>query len=48
MIDDEYATAGTYEPKILLTTSRDPSSKLVQFVKVSLFLSDLVMFLPGV
>jgi U3 small nucleolar ribonucleoprotein protein IMP4 len=34
MIDDEYSTAGTYEPKILITTSRDPSSKLVQFVKV--------------
>lgn len=32
-IDDEYATAGLQEPKILLTTSRDPSSRLMQFSK---------------
>ena len=32
-LDDEYAQAGTYDPKILITTSRDPSSKLTQFVK---------------
>lgn len=32
-IDDEYAHAGELDPKILITTSRDPSSRLVQFVK---------------
>ncbi|KAJ3118223.1 snoRNA-binding rRNA-processing protein imp4 [Physocladia obscura] len=32
-IDDEYATAGTNDPKILITTSRDPSSRLQQFAK---------------
>ncbi|CAK9226956.1 unnamed protein product [Sphagnum troendelagicum] len=32
-IDDEYALAGQQDPKILITTSRDPSSRLVQFVK---------------
>ncbi|SJK86689.1 IMP4, U3 small nucleolar ribonucleoprotein protein IMP4 [Babesia microti strain RI] len=30
-IDDEYTYAG--EPKVLITTSRDPSSRLLQFVK---------------
>jgi U3 small nucleolar ribonucleoprotein protein IMP4 len=33
LLDDEYAKLGTYEPKIMLTTSRAPSSKLTQFVK---------------
>ncbi|GBC04901.1 hypothetical protein RclHR1_05930011 [Rhizophagus clarus] len=32
-IDDEYANAGIYDPKILITTSRDPSSRLSQFAK---------------
>eukprot|EP01083_Nonionella_stella_P154338 497201_1 len=32
-IDDEYAWAGVKDPKILLTTSRDPSSRLTQFIK---------------
>lgn len=32
-IDDEYARAEERDPKILLTTSRDPSSRLVQFAK---------------
>ncbi|KAG0504377.1 hypothetical protein M758_11G075200 [Ceratodon purpureus] len=32
-IDDEYSNAGIENPKILLTTSRDPSSRLTQFVK---------------
>ncbi|CAJ0627561.1 13210_t:CDS:2 [Entrophospora sp. SA101] len=32
-IDDEYAQAGIYDPKILITTSRDPSSRLSQFSK---------------
>ena len=30
-MDDEYARAGETEPKILVTTARDPSSRLKQF-----------------
>eukprot|EP00244_Chara_vulgaris_P014945 TRINITY_DN9753_c0_g1_i1.p1 TRINITY_DN9753_c0_g1~~TRINITY_DN9753_c0_g1_i1.p1 ORF type:complete len:292 (+),score=47.85 TRINITY_DN9753_c0_g1_i1:61-936(+) len=32
-IDDEYGICGETDPKILITTSRDPSSRLIQFVK---------------
>lgn len=32
-IDDEYANAGAIDPKICVTTSRDPSSRLKQFAK---------------
>lgn len=32
--DDEYRFAGSKDPKILLTTSRDPSSRLNMFAKV--------------
>lgn len=32
-MDDEYRTLGEREPKVLITTSRDPSSKLAQFAK---------------
>jgi len=32
-VDDEYALAGTRDPKICVTTSRDPSSRLKQFAK---------------
>ncbi|KAJ3085016.1 snoRNA-binding rRNA-processing protein imp4 [Quaeritorhiza haematococci] len=32
-IDDEYARAGAEDPKILITTSRDPSSRLQIFAK---------------
>ncbi|KAI9034397.1 anticodon-binding protein [Hyaloraphidium curvatum] len=32
-IDDEYSRAGLQDPKILITTSRDPSSRLMQFAK---------------
>ena len=32
-IDDEYAHAGERDPKVLVTTSRDPSSRLTQFAK---------------
>ncbi|XP_050917860.1 uncharacterized protein LOC127135089 isoform X2 [Lathyrus oleraceus] len=32
-IDDEYAFAAEKDPKIMLTTSRDPSAPLQQFVK---------------
>ncbi|KDQ09025.1 hypothetical protein BOTBODRAFT_138210 [Botryobasidium botryosum FD-172 SS1] len=31
--DNEYSTAGISDPKIVITTSRDPSSKLLQFAK---------------
>eukprot|EP00118_Oscarella_pearsei_P026540 m.310062 g.310062 ORF g.310062 m.310062 type:complete len:295 (+) comp49388_c0_seq1:27-911(+) len=31
--DDEYAWAGVEDPKVMLTTSHDPSSRLKQFVK---------------
>lgn len=33
-MDDEYAHAGETDPKVLITTSREPSSRLVQFSKV--------------
>lgn len=36
-IDDEYANASVRDPKILLTTSRNPSAPLTQFVKVFTF-----------
>eukprot|EP01132_Coremiostelium_polycephalum_P001391 gene1391-1758_t len=32
-IDDEYARAGINDPKVFITTSRDPSSRLTQFAK---------------
>ncbi|KAF8719141.1 hypothetical protein AX14_011402 [Amanita brunnescens Koide BX004] len=32
-IDNEYSRAGMQDPKIIITTSRDPSSKLLQFTK---------------
>ncbi|KAM0753318.1 Brix-domain-containing protein [Meredithblackwellia eburnea MCA 4105] len=32
-IDDEYSQAGIEDPRVLITTSRDPSSKLAQFAK---------------
>lgn len=32
-VDDEYANAGQADPKVLVTTSRDPSSRLIQFAK---------------
>ena len=32
-IDSEYANAGVSDPKVLVTTSHDPSSKLTQFLK---------------
>jgi len=34
--DDEYKWIGVDDPKIMITTSRDPSSKLKQFAKVIL------------
>jgi U3 small nucleolar ribonucleoprotein protein IMP4 len=32
-VDDEYAGIGLQDPKVLVTTSRDPSSRLSQFAK---------------
>ncbi|RKP23415.1 anticodon-binding protein [Syncephalis pseudoplumigaleata] len=32
-VDDEYANAGVHDPKVVVTTSRDPSSRLQQFAK---------------
>lgn len=34
LIDDEYRWAGTKDPKIIITTSHDPSSRLKVFAKV--------------
>ena len=36
-IDDEYAWAGVNDPKIMITTSHNPSSRLKQFAKVRQF-----------
>lgn len=36
--DDEYRWAGVEDPKILITTSHSPSSKLKEFAKVSVWL----------
>jgi len=33
-IDDEYQMAGVDDPRILITTSRNPSARLKQFAKV--------------
>lgn len=33
-VDDEYAFAGVKDPKVMVTTARDPSSRLAQFAKV--------------
>lgn len=33
-MDDEYAWAGVEDPKVVVTTSHDPSSRLKQFAKV--------------
>ena len=32
-VDDEFANIGSREPKVCVTTSRDPSSRLKQFAK---------------
>lgn len=31
--DDEYGNVGVHDPKVCVTTSRDPSSRLKQFAK---------------
>jgi U3 small nucleolar ribonucleoprotein protein IMP4 len=40
-VDDEYAFLGTRDPQVLVTTSRDPSSRLQQFLK------ELRLLFPG-
>jgi U3 small nucleolar ribonucleoprotein protein IMP4 len=40
-MDDEYAYMGVKDPKVLITTSRDPSSRLSQFLK------ELRILFPG-
>jgi len=40
-VDDEYAYIGVKDPRILLTSSRDPSSRLTQFLK------EMRLVLPG-
>lgn len=36
-MDDEYKWAGVEDPKVMVTTSRDPSSRLKMFAKVGVF-----------
>ena len=36
--DDEYVWAGVEDPKVVITTSHNPSSRLKQFAKVSVVL----------
>lgn len=40
-LDDEYALAGVKDPRVLLTTSRNPTNKLLRFVK------ELKLCFPG-
>ena len=40
-MDDEYVNAGVRDPKVMLTTSREPSSRLKQFVK------EMRLVIPG-
>jgi U3 small nucleolar ribonucleoprotein protein IMP4 len=40
-VDDEYAGASQRDPRVLVTTSRDPSSRLTQFAK------ELKLMFPG-
>lgn len=46
--DDEYANVGIREPKVCVTSSRDPSSRLKQFAKYVWCDSGRVVFLPFV
>ena len=43
-MDDEYAWAGVEDPKIVITTSHSPSSRLKQFAKVEEVLSTTLYF----
>ena len=48
-IDDEYKFGGVQDPKIVITSSRDPSSRLKMFVKELryLFLQEIVKLLSN-
>lgn len=46
-IDDEYKWVGVNDPKIMVTTSHDPSSKLKQFAKVQLLQCFLKLIATG-
>lgn len=46
-MDDEYKWAGVEDPKVMVTTSRDPSSRLKMFVKVRPSLVPMVKRLCG-
>lgn len=34
LVDDEYARAGINDPRVFITTSREPSPRLIEFGKV--------------
>src|SRR5689334_21038755 len=45
LLDDEYeALSGISEPKLLITTSRDPSSRLMQFSKVFYIIIIIIIY----
>lgn len=44
-MDDEYAWAGVEDPKIVVTTSHSPSSRLKQFAKVRILCDLLYMYI---
>jgi hypothetical protein len=46
-MDDEYKWAGVEDPKIMITTSRDPSSRLKMFAKVSVWMGDEMLAKPA-
>ena len=41
-MDDEYGWAGVEDPKVVITTSHSPSSRLKQFAKVKEVLSTTI------
>lgn len=45
LIDDEYRWAGCEDPSIVVTTSRDPSSRLKMFAKVCLKIKKCLLIL---
>lgn len=42
-MDDEYKWAGVEDPKVMVTTSRDPSSRLKMFAKVGVKAAKLLL-----
>ena len=41
-MDDEYTWAGVEDPKVVVTTSHNPSSRLKQFSKVHTYIYNLL------